>query len=107
MLAACRAAYDRWSDRADNDLPTYLDAALTALASGFDPVPLRAAPVPGPLPVAAAVPVRRDAGPGGVGGAAPGVGVFAGDYDDVAGVPLATCTLAGGRVHGSSDWALM
>ena len=46
VLAACRAAYDRWSDRADNDLQTYLDAALTALASGFDPVPLRAAPVP-------------------------------------------------------------
>ena len=35
VLAACRAAYDRWSDRADNDLPAYLDAALTALASGF------------------------------------------------------------------------
>jgi TetR/AcrR family transcriptional regulator, regulator of mycofactocin system len=46
VLAACRAAYDRWSDRADLDLPTYLDAALTALASGFDPDPLRAAPVP-------------------------------------------------------------
>jgi TetR/AcrR family transcriptional regulator, regulator of mycofactocin system len=47
VLAACRAAYDRWSDRADNDLPTYLEAALSALASGFDPGPLRAAPVPG------------------------------------------------------------
>ncbi|WP_300609006.1 mycofactocin system transcriptional regulator [Trebonia sp.] len=34
-LAACRAAYDRWSARADNDLTVYLDAALTALAAGF------------------------------------------------------------------------
>jgi TetR/AcrR family transcriptional regulator, regulator of mycofactocin system len=34
-LAACRAAYDRWSARADGDLPVYLDAALTALTSGF------------------------------------------------------------------------
>jgi mycofactocin system transcriptional regulator len=34
-LAACRAAYDRWSARADGDLTVYLDAALTALASGF------------------------------------------------------------------------
>src|SRR5580693_5036999 len=49
VLAACRAAYDRWSDRADNDLPSYLDDVLTALASGFDPVPLRDAPVPRPL----------------------------------------------------------
>jgi TetR/AcrR family transcriptional regulator, regulator of mycofactocin system len=48
VLAACRAAYDRWSDRADNDLPAYLDAALTALASGFAPVNLGAAPLPGP-----------------------------------------------------------
>ena len=47
VLAACRAAYDRWSDRADNDLPAYLDAALTALTSGFDPVNLQTAPVPG------------------------------------------------------------
>jgi mycofactocin system transcriptional regulator len=37
-LAACRAAYDRWSARADDDLTWYLDAALTALAVGFDPV---------------------------------------------------------------------
>ncbi|TVZ06968.1 mycofactocin system transcriptional regulator [Trebonia kvetii] len=36
-LAACRAAYDRWSARADNDLTAYLDAALSALAAGFDP----------------------------------------------------------------------
>ena len=34
-LAACRAAYDRWSARADADLTVYLDAALTALATGF------------------------------------------------------------------------
>ena len=37
VLAACRAAYDRWSARADNDLTAYLDAALTALAAGFAP----------------------------------------------------------------------
>jgi TetR/AcrR family transcriptional regulator, regulator of mycofactocin system len=42
VLAACRAAYDRWSDRADSDLPTYLDAALTALAAGFAPDALSA-----------------------------------------------------------------
>jgi TetR/AcrR family transcriptional regulator, regulator of mycofactocin system len=36
-LAACRAAYDRWSARADDDLTIYLDAALTALAAGFAP----------------------------------------------------------------------
>jgi mycofactocin system transcriptional regulator len=35
VLAVCRAAYDRWSARADDDLPRYLDAALTALSSGF------------------------------------------------------------------------
>jgi hypothetical protein len=34
-LAACRAAYDRWSVRADADLTVYLDAVLTALAAGF------------------------------------------------------------------------
>ncbi|MEP7025497.1 MAG: mycofactocin system transcriptional regulator [Actinomycetota bacterium] len=34
-LAASRAAYDRWSARADADLPLYLDAALAALAAGF------------------------------------------------------------------------
>jgi mycofactocin system transcriptional regulator len=44
VLAACRAAYDRWSARADNDLPWYLDAVLAALASGFDPAALRDAP---------------------------------------------------------------
>ncbi|HEX3591093.1 MAG TPA: mycofactocin system transcriptional regulator [Pseudonocardiaceae bacterium] len=35
-LAACRAAYDRWVARADNDLTVYLDLALAALGSGFD-----------------------------------------------------------------------
>jgi TetR/AcrR family transcriptional regulator, regulator of mycofactocin system len=37
VLATCRAAYDRWSARADADLPGYLDAALTALEVGFAP----------------------------------------------------------------------
>ena len=41
-LAACRAAYDRWSARADADLTFYLDAALAALAAGFDPSAIRA-----------------------------------------------------------------
>jgi TetR/AcrR family transcriptional regulator, regulator of mycofactocin system len=40
-LAACRAAYDRWSARADDDLTIYLDAALTALAAGFAPETIR------------------------------------------------------------------
>ncbi len=35
VLAVCRAAYDRWSVRADNDLTVYLDAALSALSAGF------------------------------------------------------------------------
>ena len=37
-LAVCRAAYDRWIDRADTGLTSYLDQALEALAAGFDPV---------------------------------------------------------------------
>jgi len=41
-LAACRAAYDRWSTRADADLTFYLDAAITALAAGFEPARLGA-----------------------------------------------------------------
>jgi hypothetical protein len=41
-LAACRAAYDRWSARADADLTFYLDAALAALAAGFAPSTVRA-----------------------------------------------------------------
>jgi mycofactocin system transcriptional regulator len=36
-LAVCRAAYDRWVDRADADLTVYLDHALHALAAGFQP----------------------------------------------------------------------
>jgi TetR/AcrR family transcriptional regulator, regulator of mycofactocin system len=40
-LAACRAAYDRWSARADADLTRYLDAALAALAAGFEPTVVR------------------------------------------------------------------
>jgi mycofactocin system transcriptional regulator len=36
-LAVCRAAYDRWIERADSDLTSYLDEALRALAAGFDP----------------------------------------------------------------------
>ena len=36
-LAVCRAAYDRWIDRADTNLTSYLDQALQALAAGFDP----------------------------------------------------------------------
>jgi len=38
-LAVCRAAYDRWIDRADADLTSYLDQALRALAAGFGPAP--------------------------------------------------------------------
>ncbi len=34
-LAVCRAAYDRWIDRADADLTVYLEEALRALAAGF------------------------------------------------------------------------
>jgi TetR/AcrR family transcriptional regulator, regulator of mycofactocin system len=45
-LAACRAAYDRWSARADGDLTIYLDAALTALAAGFDPDQIKQATAP-------------------------------------------------------------
>jgi TetR/AcrR family transcriptional regulator, regulator of mycofactocin system len=40
-LAVCRAAYERWSVRADVDLTVYLDAALAGLAAGFDPAVLR------------------------------------------------------------------
>jgi mycofactocin system transcriptional regulator len=40
-LAACRAAYDRWSIKANADLTVYLDAALAALAVGFDPGGIR------------------------------------------------------------------
>jgi mycofactocin system transcriptional regulator len=40
-LATCRAAYDRWSERADADLTVYLDMALRALAAGFSPEAMR------------------------------------------------------------------
>lgn len=43
-LAACRAAYERWSERADADLGVYLDAALRALAAGFSDVALAVEP---------------------------------------------------------------
>src|SRR5215469_16593436 len=36
-LAVCRAAYDRWIDRADVNLTSYLDQALRALVAGFEP----------------------------------------------------------------------
>ena len=35
-LATCRAAYEQWAVRADADLTIYLDAALRALATGFN-----------------------------------------------------------------------
>lgn len=34
-LAACRAAYEYWAVRADNDLTAYIDTTLRALAAGF------------------------------------------------------------------------
>ncbi len=43
-LAVCQAAYDRWSARADAELTYYLDAALAALAAGFEPAVVRASP---------------------------------------------------------------
>jgi mycofactocin system transcriptional regulator len=42
-LAACRAAYESWSLRADDDLTIYLDAALAALATGFSPEAIKRA----------------------------------------------------------------
>jgi TetR/AcrR family transcriptional regulator, regulator of mycofactocin system len=47
-LAACRAAYDRWTARADAELTVYLDAALRALAAGFADGVLTAEPRGGP-----------------------------------------------------------
>ena len=35
-LAACRAGYEQWAQRADGDLTVYLDVALRGLAAGFD-----------------------------------------------------------------------
>lgn len=46
VLAACRAAYERWSARADADLVVYLDASLRALAAGFTDEVLTAEPDP-------------------------------------------------------------
>ena len=46
-LAACRAAYERWSARADADLTVYLDAALRALEAGFSDAAV--APEPSPM----------------------------------------------------------
>jgi mycofactocin system transcriptional regulator len=55
VLAACRAAFDRWAARADADLTVYLDAALHALAAGFADDTLGTEPVAarGTEPVAA------------------------------------------------------
>ncbi|MGW4488671.1 mycofactocin system transcriptional regulator [Amycolatopsis sp. NPDC004368] len=47
VLAACRAAYERWSARADADLTVYLDAALRALGAGFTDDVLTKEPDPG------------------------------------------------------------
>jgi mycofactocin system transcriptional regulator len=41
-LAAARAAFERWAVLGDADLPVYLDAALAALAAGFDEASLLA-----------------------------------------------------------------
>jgi mycofactocin system transcriptional regulator len=49
VLAACRAGYDRWAARADADLTVYLDAALRALAAGFQDEVLTEEPLPGHL----------------------------------------------------------
>jgi TetR/AcrR family transcriptional regulator, regulator of mycofactocin system len=49
-LAACRAAFDRWLQRADADLTVYLDAALRGLAAGYDSEALVAAPEPPAAP---------------------------------------------------------
>jgi mycofactocin system transcriptional regulator len=50
VLAACRAAYERWSARADADLAAYLDVALRALATGFTDEVLAVEPNPGESP---------------------------------------------------------
>lgn len=46
VLAACRAAYECWSARADADLVVYLDAALRALSAGFGDEVIRTGPDP-------------------------------------------------------------
>jgi mycofactocin system transcriptional regulator len=50
VLAACRAAFDRWVARADADLTVYLDAALRALAAGYRGQPVRREPPAGSSP---------------------------------------------------------
>jgi mycofactocin system transcriptional regulator len=50
-LATCRAAYDRWTARADADLTGYLDAALRALTAGFSDEVIVDEPRPGELGV--------------------------------------------------------
>ncbi len=47
-LATCRAAYERWVERADADLTVYLDAALRALSTGFTDDVIVAEPRPRP-----------------------------------------------------------
>jgi TetR/AcrR family transcriptional regulator, regulator of mycofactocin system len=44
-LAVCRAAYEYWAARADQDLTVYLDAAIRTMAAGF---PSDVDPVQGP-----------------------------------------------------------
>ncbi|WP_432845057.1 hypothetical protein ACQPXB_28395 [Amycolatopsis sp. CA-161197] len=39
VLPTCRAAYERWSTRADADLPGYLDAAKESPHHGAHRVP--------------------------------------------------------------------
>jgi mycofactocin system transcriptional regulator len=46
VLAACRAAYERWSARADADLAVYLNASLQALAAGLVDSVLTVEPAP-------------------------------------------------------------
>jgi mycofactocin system transcriptional regulator len=58
VLAACRAAFDRWAARADADLTVYLDAALSALAAGFADHTLGAEPGAGPVDAPAGTPTR-------------------------------------------------
>jgi mycofactocin system transcriptional regulator len=58
-LAACRAAFDRWLQRADADLTVYLDAALRGLAAGYDSDKLLAAPEPPPAIRRGRSPTRR------------------------------------------------
>jgi TetR/AcrR family transcriptional regulator, regulator of mycofactocin system len=88
VLAACRAAFDRWAARADADLTVYLDAALRALEAGFADDALGTEPVdalgtvpldsPGAEPVDALGAVSLDS-PGAEPVDAPGAGPETGD----------------------------